>query len=81
MTEREGMMGVPHLIPREDWQFAKVVDGNHVEVRPPISTPGGYVTLLAEMDCVAAFSACPQDMVPVNGLAMRPTEAHFEILD
>ena len=58
-----------------------VVDGNRVEVRPPVSTPGGYVTLLAEMDCVAAFSACPQDMVPVNGLAMRPTEAHFEILD
>ena len=58
-----------------------VVDGNHVEVRPPVSTPGGYVTLLAEMDCVAAFSACPQDMVPVNGIAMRPTEAHFEILD
>jgi len=58
-----------------------VVDGNHVEVRPPISTPGSYVALLAEMDCVAAFSACPQDMVPVNGLAMRPTEAHFEILD
>jgi uncharacterized protein YcgI (DUF1989 family) len=58
-----------------------VVDGNHVEVRPPVSTPGSYVALLAEMDCVAAFSACPQDMVPVNGLAMRPTEAHFEILD
>jgi uncharacterized protein YcgI (DUF1989 family) len=58
-----------------------VVDGNHVEVRPPISTPGSYVALLAEIDCVAAFSACPQDMVPVNGLAMRPTEAHFEILD
>jgi uncharacterized protein YcgI (DUF1989 family) len=58
-----------------------VVDGNHVEVRPPVSTPGSYVTLRAEMDRVAAFSACPQDMVPVNGLAMRPTEAHFEILD
>jgi uncharacterized protein YcgI (DUF1989 family) len=58
-----------------------VLDGNHVEVRPPVSTPRSYVTLLAEMDCVAAFSACPQDMVPVNGLAMRPTEAHFEILD
>ena len=27
LTEREGMMGVPRLIPREDWQFAKVVDG------------------------------------------------------
>jgi uncharacterized protein YcgI (DUF1989 family) len=58
-----------------------VVDGNRVEVRPPVSTPGSYVTLRAEMDCVVAFSACPQDMLPVNGLAMRPTEAHFEVLD
>jgi uncharacterized protein YcgI (DUF1989 family) len=58
-----------------------VVDGNRVEVRPPVSTPGSYVTLIAELDCIAAFSACPQDMVPVNGLDMRPTEVHLEILD
>ncbi len=58
-----------------------VVDGNRVEVRPPISTPGSFVTLRAEMNCIVAFSACPQDMLPVNGLAMRPTEAHFEVLD
>ena len=57
-----------------------VVDGNRVEVRPPISTPGSFVALRAEMDCVVAFSACPQDLVPINGLAMRPTEAHFELL-
>jgi len=58
-----------------------VVDGNRVEIRPPVSTPGSYVTFRAEMDCIAAFSACPQDMLPINGLAMRPTEAHFEIVD
>jgi uncharacterized protein len=58
-----------------------VVDGNRVEVRPPVSTPGTYVTLRAEMNCIVAFSACPQDMLPVNGLAMSPTEAHFEVLD
>jgi len=58
-----------------------VVDGNRVEVRPPVSTPGSHVTLIAELDCIAAFSACPQDMVPVNGLDMRPTEVHLEILD
>jgi uncharacterized protein YcgI (DUF1989 family) len=57
-----------------------VVDGNRVEVRPPVSTPGSHVTLIAELDCIAAFSACPQDMVPVNGLDMQPTEAHLEIL-
>jgi uncharacterized protein YcgI (DUF1989 family) len=58
-----------------------VIDGNLLEIRPPVSTRGSYVTLRAEMDCTIAFSACPQDMVPVNGAEMRPTEAHFEILD
>jgi hypothetical protein len=58
-----------------------VIDGNRVEVRPPVSTAGSHVALRAEMDCVVAFSACPQDMLPVNGLALRPTHAHFEILD
>ena len=58
-----------------------VIDGNRVEMRPPVSTPGSYVTLRAEMDCIVAFSACPQDLLPINGLAMQPTEAHFEVLD
>ena len=57
-----------------------VVDGNRVEVRPPVSTSGSYVALRAELDCILAFSACPQDLLPVNGLAMQPTEAHFELL-
>jgi uncharacterized protein YcgI (DUF1989 family) len=58
-----------------------VVDGNRVEIRPPVSTPGSHVSLCAEVDCIVAFSACPQDIVPINGLALRPTEAHFEVLD
>ena len=58
-----------------------VIDGHRVEARPPVSTPGSYATLRAEMDCVMAFSACPQDMIPINGLAMHPSEAHVEILD
>src|SRR5688572_21760484 len=57
-----------------------VVDGNRVEIRPPVSTPGSYVPLRAEFDCIVAFSACPQDVVPINGLALQPTEAHFEVL-
>ena len=58
-----------------------VIDSNRVEMRPPVSTPGSYVTLCAEMDCIVAFSACPQDLLPINGLALQPTEAHFEVLD
>ncbi|MYE02881.1 MAG: aminomethyltransferase, partial [Alphaproteobacteria bacterium] len=30
---------------------------------------------------VVAFSACPQDILPINGVGREPTEAHFEILD
>ncbi len=57
-----------------------VIDGNAIDILPPISTPGSYVTLRAEMDCVVAFSACPQDMVPINGAELKTTEAHFEVL-
>ena len=58
-----------------------VLDGNRVEIRPPVSTPGSHVALRAELDCIVAFSACPQDLVPINGAAMRPTAAHFEVRD
>ena len=58
-----------------------VLAGNKLDFVPPVSTPGSYVVLRAEMDCVVAFSACPQDMIPINGANMTPTEAHFEVLD
>ena len=54
-------------------------DGS-VSFEPPVCKPNDYILLRAEMDCVVAFSACPQDVVPVNGAACEPTEAHFEIL-
>ncbi|MDP8901857.1 MAG: urea carboxylase-associated family protein [Actinomycetota bacterium] len=46
----------------------------------PLSHPGSHVTLRAEMDLVIAFSACPQDILPINGRAGQPTEAHFRIV-
>jgi uncharacterized protein YcgI (DUF1989 family) len=45
----------------------------------PVSSPGDYVVLRAEMDLVIAFSACPQDILPINGRAGRITDAHFAI--
>lgn len=45
----------------------------------PVSTPGSYAVLRAEMDLVIAFSACPQDILPINGRTGRTTEAHFTI--
>ena len=48
---------------------------------PPVTKPGDYMVLEAKLDLVIAFSACPQDILPVNGRAGTPTEAHFEVLD
>lgn len=45
----------------------------------PVSAPGSYAVFRAEMDLVIAFSACPQDILPINGRSGRTTEAHFAI--
>ena len=46
----------------------------------PVSAPGSYVVFRAEMDLVVALSACPQDILPINGRTGRTTEAHFAIV-
>jgi uncharacterized protein YcgI (DUF1989 family) len=46
----------------------------------PLSRPGDSVTLRAVLDCVVALSACPQDLIPVNGADCRPTEVHYRVL-
>lgn len=45
----------------------------------PASKPGDYVVLRAEMEAVFAFSACPQDILPINGSLRQPTEAHLAV--
>jgi uncharacterized protein YcgI (DUF1989 family) len=45
----------------------------------PVSSPGSAAIFRADMDLVIAFSACPQDVLPINGRTGRTTEAHFSI--
>jgi uncharacterized protein YcgI (DUF1989 family) len=45
----------------------------------PVSPPEGYALFRAEMDLLIALSACPQDILPINGRTGRTTEAHFTI--
>jgi uncharacterized protein YcgI (DUF1989 family) len=57
-------------------------DGISLDTRPTVSRPGDYVVLRAEMDCYVAFSACPQDIVAIQGAGENvPKSAHFEVLD
>lgn len=46
---------------------------------PALAQKGEWLTLRAEMDCVLAMSACPQDIVPINGKGVMPREAHFVV--
>ena len=46
----------------------------------PVTKAGDYVVFHAEMDLIIAFSACPQDILPINGRNRQPTEAHYQVL-
>lgn len=56
-----------------------VVTGTQLEWRPPVSKAGDSVELRAEMDCIVVFSACPMDLLPINGADCIPVDAHFSI--
>ena len=61
------------------FMWVEVVDGTRLEFRASRAVEGQYVALRAEMDLVIAFSACPQDLIPIGGAGHVPTEAHFTI--
>jgi len=42
-------------------------DGRSLATLPTVSRPGDHVILRAEMPCLVAFSACPQDIVAIQG--------------
>ena len=56
-------------------------DAGGLSFEAPVGKPGDYVTLRAELDCVVAMSACPQDILPINGTTGTITDAHYELLD
>ncbi len=55
-------------------------DAGGLSFEAPVGKPGDYVTLKAELDCVVAMSACPQDILPINGKTGKITDAHYEVL-
>ncbi len=56
-------------------------DGVTLKTLPVVTQPGDYVILRAEMDCYVAFSACPQDIVSIQGQGDNtPRDAELRIL-
>ena len=55
-------------------------ENGELSFEPPQTRPGDYVQFRALMDCIFAFSACPNDILPTNGLDGKIKDAHFQIL-
>jgi uncharacterized protein YcgI (DUF1989 family) len=51
-----------------------IVTSGELSLAPSPARAGDEVTLEALVDLVVVVSACPQDMVPINGESMRPTD-------
>ena len=47
---------------------------------PTVSQAGDYMIFQADLECVVVMSACPQDLVPVNGKDCIPRDLHFEVI-
>jgi hypothetical protein len=51
------------------------------DVRPTQCKSGDYIVIRAEMDCYVAFSACPQDILPIHGEGgAPPRDCQFQVL-
>jgi uncharacterized protein YcgI (DUF1989 family) len=61
------------------WMNIPVSDDWGIGWKAPVSQPGDHVLLRAEMDCIVAMSACPQDIIPINGENCTPVEVEFVV--
>ena len=62
------------------WMNIPVAADGSTSWGEPVSKAGDYVVLRAEMDCIVAMSACPQDILPINGKAGVITDVHYEVV-
>lgn len=77
------MIGFPRTecpAPLNLWMNIPIGPDGRIIWGEPLSKAGDHVLLRAAMDCVVVMSACPQDMIPINGKDCKPVEVGFEIL-
>jgi uncharacterized protein YcgI (DUF1989 family) len=61
------------------WMNIPVRQDLNVEWLAPTCQPGDFVVLRADMDCIVVLSACPQDILPINGDALHPMDVAFSV--
>ncbi len=60
------------------WQNTPIEAGGKIGQYPAVSKRGDHVLFRAEMDLMICFSACPQDILPIN--SNNPKSAQFTII-
>ncbi len=61
------------------WMNIPVAADGQVQFLPTVSKPGDLVVFRAAMPSIAVISACPMDLVPINGPDGIPVELEFEV--
>ena len=61
------------------WMNIPVTAEGALDFLPTVSAPGDKVVFRAEMPTIAVFSACPQDVLPVNGTDGQIRDLAFEV--
>lgn len=77
------MLGFPKTetpSPLNLWMNIPIAEDGAITWGEPLSKPGDHVILRAAIDCVVVMSACPQDMVPINGADCTPVDCHYEVI-
>lgn len=76
-----GLGLVPPAVPSPLNLFMNVpiAASGELELAPSLAAAGDGVTLEALVDLVIVLSACPQDLVPINGASMRPTDVEVHV--
>lgn len=74
-----GINPPPPPTPFNIFMNAPVGPTGRIEFVPPVCAPGDYIVLLAEMDCIVALSACPYDLLPVNGADATPRDVAYAV--
>jgi uncharacterized protein YcgI (DUF1989 family) len=61
------------------WMNIPVAADGTCQFLPTVSAPGDRAVFRAELPCIAVLSACPMDIVPINGPEGKVTDLAFEV--
>lgn len=72
---------IPVPVPLNLFMNVPVNSDGDIVFSAPVSRPGDSVLLRALTDVVVVLSACPQDILPVNGVLQQPRDVEVRITD